>query len=268
MKTVYQMLIFDIDCVISDLKEKTSNPTILKYIAEELKNGNPIALNTGRSLDWIIKRGVKTLITDSKIKPFIKNLIIVGEKGGSWLTFDENGNPQQHINKSLSVSLNLKEEIGKLAVSKYSESMFLDEGKKTAITVEMNDGYDIEKYKKDQKSLIPEVNLLIKKYHLTDKLFLTPNPIAIDVDTRGVGKHLGLKRILDILKERKIKIQKFITIGDQKADFKMAEELHIQGFPIMHVHVGENNMNINREFPVKITKNKFEKGTLEFLKSL
>ena len=146
------MLIFDIDGVISDLKEKTSNPTILKYIAEELKNGNPIALNTGRSLDWIIKRGVKTLITDSKIKPFIKNLIIVGEKGGSWLTFDENGNPQQHINKSLSVSLNLKEEIGKLAVSKYSESMFLDEGKKTAITVEMNDGYDIEKYKKDLKN--------------------------------------------------------------------------------------------------------------------
>src|SRR3989338_1321859 len=86
MKTVDQMLIFDIDGVISDLKEKTSNPTILKYIAEELKNGNPIALNTGRSLDWIIKRGVKTLITDSKIKPFIKNFISFGEKGGSGLT--------------------------------------------------------------------------------------------------------------------------------------------------------------------------------------
>lgn len=268
MKTVSQMFIFDVDGVICDLKEKTANPTILKYIAEELKSGHPIAFNTGRSLDWVINRAAKTLITDTKIKPFLKNFIIVGEKGGSWLTFDENGVPQQHINNSISVSLGLKEQIGKLIISTYFKSMFLDEGKKTAITVEMNDGYDIEKYINDQKSLIPEINLLIQKYRLSDKLILTPNPIAIDIDTRGVGKHLGIKRIINILKERKIAVQKFIAIGDQEADFKMAEELSNQGFSVTYVNVGKNTNNINRKFPVKTTINKYEKGTLEFLKTL
>jgi len=111
------------------------------------------------------------------------------------------------------------------------------------------------------------MNLLIKQYHLVDTLSLTPNPIAVDIDTKGVDKHFGLKKILDILKERKIKINKFITVGDQEADFKMAEELYAQGFSVMHVHVGEKNTNINRNFPVKVTKNKYEKGTVEFLKA-
>lgn len=270
MTTISHMFIFDVDGVICSLKEKNPNPTILTYIADELKKNHLVALNTGRSLDWVVKRAAKTLINNSNIKPFLRNFIVVGEKGGVWSTFDKNGDLQEHVDKSLSVSLNLKKEIGKIVASKYSNSMFLDEGKKTAISVEMNDGYDLQKYQQDQNSLIIDINSLIKKYKLEDALILTPNPIAIDVDTKGVGKHLGIRRILDILESKKMKAKTFITIGDLPADFKMAEELHRKNLPVEFVFVGDKRTLTKKTYPFKITftKNQYEKGTLEFLKSL
>jgi len=262
------MLIFDVDGVICDLKDKKPNPKILEYISNELTDGYVVALNTGRSLDWIIKNILKTFLDDPKTKPFLKNFIIVGEKGAVWLIFKKNGKPQCFLDKSLSFSSNLKEEIRKIVKSNYSKSMFVDDGKQTAITTEMKDGYNIKEYLKDQKELIVKSNFLIKKHNLTDKLILSSNPIAVDIDSKGVGKDFGVKKILDILKKREIEIRKFITIGDMESDFKMAEELDNQGFTVTHIHVGDTDVNKNHKFVVKITKNKYEKGTLEFLKSL
>ena len=66
----------DVDGVISSLKEKKAKPEVLQHIAKELKNGKPVVLNTGRSLDWVLERTLPPLINDSKIKKHLTNLFL------------------------------------------------------------------------------------------------------------------------------------------------------------------------------------------------
>ena len=262
------MLIMDVDGVISSLKEKKAKPEVLQHIARELKNGKPVALNTGRSLDWVLEKTLPPLINDSKIKKHLTNLIVVGEKGGTWMTFDKNGQPEVHVDETISIPQNLQRDIKDLVESKYARSMFYDSPKKTMISTEMRDGYDMKDYEEDQKLLAPEVDELIKKYGLENILVVEPNPIAYDIQNKEVGKHLGVKRILDWLKDKKLNVSRFITIGDSPSDIKMAQELYKNNFSIIHVYVGEKKMEGKNPFKVVATSDKLEKGTLEFLQSL
>ena len=267
MKTVDHMLILDVDGVISSLKEKKARPEILEYVAEKLRNGKPVAFNTGRSLDWVVTRAGKTLIDNPGIKKFLKNLIIVGEKGGTWMTFDDEGRPQEHVDESISVSSDLQVDIQNLITTKYSESMFYDSPKKTMSSSEMKDGYDMNKYAQDQKLLIPQVEEIIKRYGLENILEIEPNPIALDVQNRNVGKDLGIKRILNWLKACKIKVLSFTTIGDSPSDIKMAQELKKNNFSVRHVHVGKKGVH-NGLYPFEVitTKKEYDEGADEFLK--
>lgn len=268
MKIVDHMLIMDVDGVISSLKEKKARPEILEHIAQELKNGKPVALNTGRSLDWVVTRAGRTLINNPEIKTFLKNLIIVGEKGGTWMTFDDNGKPQEHVDESISISPKLKKEIRDLITAKYYRSMFYDTPKKTMISTEMKDGYDMSEYEKDQRLLIPEVEKVIKRHGLEKVLTIELNPIALDIQNKHVGKHLGIQRILNWLSVRKIRMPSFITIGDMPSDIKMAEELHKNNFSVTHVHVGGKKIEGKRPFEIITTASHYENGTLEFLKTI
>lgn len=161
-----------------------------------------------------------------------------------------------------------KKDIRDLIAAKYSKSMFYDTPKKTMISTEMKDGYDMSKYEKDQRLLAPEVEKIIKKYGLEKILTIELNPIALDIQNKHVGKHLGVTRILNWLRERKINVSNFTTIGDMPSDIKMAEELYKNNFSIIHVHVGEKKMERQHPFEVITTTNKYENGVLEFLESL
>ena len=258
----------DVDGVITNLKTKKANPQMLQYIYKELINSMPVALNTGRSLDAVIEKVITPLTANHLDKSFLKNLIVVGEKGGTWMTFDKNGEPQRHIDKSISISSNLQRDIRDLITAKYSKSMFYDMPKKTMVSTEMKDGYDMKKYAGDQKLLLLEVKEIIKKYNLENILEIELNPIALDVQHKYVGKHLGIRRILNWIAEKKIRVSNFTTIGDMPSDIKMAQELYKNNFPVMHVHVGGKKMEDKNPFKVVTTSDKFEKGTVEFLKSL
>lgn len=269
MKIVDHMLILDVDGVISSLKDKKPNKVVLQHIFSELKKGIPVALNTGRSIEWVITRTGKTIVENPILKKNLHNLIIVGEKGGTWMTFDGNGKPQKYIDESISVSSELQADIQKLITTKYSESTFYDTSKKTMVSTEMKDGYDMNLYDKDQKALIPEVEQTIKKYGLEKTLVVEPNPIALDVQNEHVGKHLGVKRILNWLKERKIKVSNFTTIGDSKSDIKMAEELNRNNLSVKHIHVGKKGVHdASYPFEVITTEKEYDQGAGEFLSEL
>lgn len=269
MKTVDHMLIMDVDGVITNLKDKKANPRMIQHIHNELANGITVALNTGRSLDAVVGKVISPLTLNHPNKSFLEKLIVVGEKGGVWMTFDDKGEPQKHVDESISIDPNLQRDIQSLISTKYSESMFYDAPKKTMASSEMKDGYDMDKYAEDQKLLIPEVDELIKKYGLEDILEQEPNPIALDVQNINVGKDLGIKRILSWLKERKIKILSFTTIGDSPSDIKMAQELNRNNLSVRHVHVGKKGIHDNSHpFEIITTEKEYEKGAEEYLNGL
>ncbi|MDZ4227793.1 MAG: hypothetical protein U1E54_00965, partial [Candidatus Levybacteria bacterium] len=72
------------------------------------------------------------------------------------------------------------------------------------------------------------------------------------------------------VKKKGIKPQGYMAFGDSfRSDIPMAEELHAQRFPVEFIYVGEEKIDASKyPFPIRLTKNKYGKGTLEFLKSL
>jgi len=272
MKTVDRMLIFDVDGVITDPQEKKiTEPEILSFIVGRLEKGEPVALNTGRSLFWLINQVINPLLKIKRNKKSLQNFFASGEKGAVWLTINENGSIQQYKDSNISTPTFLQNQIRTLIKTKYSKSMFYDESKVgTLISVEMNDGYSIEEYKKEQKTLAKELQKILVENNLEKILKVDSTTIAVDIENKQVGKGFAINRILKWLEEKEIKPQQFITFGDSSSDIPMAEKLHKMNLKVKLVFVGEEGKLKGKTypFPVIFTKEVFEKGTLEFLRTL
>lgn len=269
MKNVDQMLILDVDGVITNPSEKrVTEPEILDQIIKRLEVGEPVALNTGRSLVWMDDRVINPLLEKVKDKKSLQSFFASGEMGATWITFSEDGITQYHKDDSISVPKSLQEKVRKLIKTKYSDSMFYDESKETMITTEMKDAYPVEKYQKFQDSQNQELRDLVKQENLSQKIIVDPTTIATNVENKYVGKGFAVKRILEWLRNKGIKPQRYLVFGDSFAsDIPMAEEIHLQGLPAEFVYVGKENIDSSAlPFTIHRTQAKFEKGTLEFLK--
>lgn len=271
MKTVDHMLIMDVDGVITNPQEKRiTEPEILDQIAKRLEKGEPVALNTGRSVEWMKNRILNPLAQIVKDKKMLINFLAVAEKGGAWAEFDEEGNIIESKDDSISVPDNLKEEIRNIVNIQYSDTMFFDESKLTMISTEMKDGHPLEDYREKQRTLVSQLKTLLANKGLEDNLKIDPTTIAIDIENKHVGKHFAVKRIIEWLKNKGISPKRYIAFGDTfKSDIPMAEEIHSQGLLVEFVYVGKENIQTSDyPFPINQPIAHFGNGTLEYLKSL
>lgn len=266
--TVDAAWIFDVDGVITNLQEKrVTEPEILEHIAKKLELGKPVTFNTGRSISWVIDRVINPLLDKIQHKKFLENLFAVGEKGGTWLTFDKDGTMRQYKDDSISIPQSLREKVKKLIDTGYSESMFYDESKETMISTEMKDGFEVEEYRKLQEALNIKLNELIEQENLNQQLKVDPTTIATDIENERVGKGFAIERILKWLQQRKINPRQFIAFGDSRGDLEMGEKLYERNLPFTFVYVGIRETLEGKEypFPITYTQNRFDKGTLGFL---
>lgn len=270
MGAVKNAWIFDVDGVITDPQEKKiTEPEILDEIIKRLKAGEPIALNTGRSIEWVKERVLNQLAGKVEDEAILNYLLAVGEKGGTWAEFNDQSNLIENRDDNISAPEDLKNEIRKLIKNKYSDSMFYDESKLTMISTEMKDGHPLNDYREKQVQLSEKLRTLLSGKNLSDKFKIDPTTIATDIENKFVGKHFAVKRIIEWIKNKKINPQKYIAFGDSfGSDIPMAEEIYSLGLPVEFVYVGKENIDTSKyPFPIKISQEKYEKGTLEFLKS-
>jgi hydroxymethylpyrimidine pyrophosphatase-like HAD family hydrolase len=263
--------IFDVDGVITNPSEKrVTEPEILDQILKRLEKGEPVALNTGRSIEWVKDRVLNPLIERIKDRKILQNFLAVGEKGGTWAEFDEDGNLLEKKDDNISVPDDLRNKVRDLINSNYSDSMFFDESKLTMISTEMKDGYSLEEYKNKQQYLIPQLKTLLQRRNISEKFKVDPTTIAVDVENKFVGKHFAVKRIIEWVKSRGISPQMFIAFGDSfRSDVSMAQEIHSQGLPVEFVYVGKEDVDASAfPFTIHQTQSNYDKGALEFLKSL
>lgn len=260
--------IFDGDGVITNPQEKRiTEPEILDQIINRLEKGEPVALNTGRSIEWVKKHVLNPLLKKIQDKKFLRYFLIVGEKGGTWAEFDHQGNLIENKDDAISVPKDIQNEVRNLINSEYSDSMFFDESKLTMVSTEMKDGYSLDDYKSKQKNLFEQFQELLIRKNVTDKFKVDPTTIAVDIENKFVGKNFAVKKIIEWVKRKGIETQRYISFGDSfSSDIPMAEEINSQNLPVEFIYVGKENINISA-FPFMIhqTKAKFEKGTLEFL---
>jgi len=251
--------LLDVDGVVTDPTEKKVVDTaVFDRMIENLTNGNPVALNTGRSNEWMIDRVINPLASRITDKSILKNFFAVGEKGLTWTSFNAEGKLLQGVfNKQgvpvegydLSVFLDketaehfktLSDEAKQIIAKEYSHSTFFDSTKKAMVSTEMHDGFNQPQYAAEQEKFEQELNAILDRLGLSHKFRVDPTTIATDIqltqvdetDASGkviakhqVGKHLGTKRILRWLQLNKINPQLYIGVGDSSSDLEMEDEL-------------------------------------------
>lgn len=280
-KLVEEAYIFDVDGVLTIPDSREFDREIMEDIAERLTKGDPVILNTGRSISWVQQRIIARLYHAHNVKDpsVLQNLFVVGEKGGTWLTFDEKGLMQEHKDDSISVPQDLQDTVKRIVEEQFPKTMFFDKTKRTMISTEMQEVDDkrfegqvsLEDFQRDQARLVEIFKDLLKSRGLEEVLEIDPTTIATDIQNKHVGKDFAIRKALTWLTAKGFSIQKFITFGDSKSDVAMAEELHENGQNVEFVFVGNETdkasiQNDNHSFPIHFTNGKYNHGTAEFLK--
>ena len=263
-KTPEVAWIFDVDGVITNPAEKkVTEVGLIEEISSKLDQGDIVALNTGRSISWMMDRVIKPIEEAVGDKTKLVNFLAVGEKGGAWASFKD-GELVIEVDDQIFIPESLKAEVRHLIESKFAESMFYDESKLTMLSTEMIDGRSVPDYAKEQLILIEKMKEILEnpEYRSLD-LKIDPTTIATHV-----GKHFGARRIANWLKERGIKPIHVIALGDSQSDTEMAEELQGE-YPVEFVFVGDKSKLDSSKLIKKpvFTQKQFGEGTFEFLTS-
>lgn len=263
------VLIFDIDGVITDPSTKSIiYPEIISILQNSLNQKIPICFNTGRSVEWV----QKTIISQFSQKYSLEYLFSSCEMGNLTLEFDNQNKPQiKTIRKDL-IPEQLSSTIKEIVQSSYNDSMFIDETKKSILTIEMKNNYAQSKYEILQSKLSGEIRIILKNYHPGIHIRPSSSNIAIDVKSIDSNKQFGAEQILNWLKLKKhnqdIKKLSFISFGDSLSDLEMASYFDTQGFTTKFIYVGTENISQTQPYQTVKTKHHYSKGTLEYLVTL
>lgn len=240
MKTVDIAWIFDVDGVITNIeKEEITEPLILDYLVQILEKGEPVALNTGRGLDWVESTVLNPLKAKISNQEILQNLFVVAESGGIQAIFNEDGSIDPQIDDSLKMPTVLDQKVRDLLQEKYSQSMRYED-KKTMITTKIKEGTSVEEFNKDQQEITKDLQKFIDSYGFTDKFKVDVSTIGTNIMHKTTGKDKGAELILEWISKRKIKPQRFIAFGDSIPDIPMAEKINEAGHPV-ELYQTQNN---------------------------
>jgi hydroxymethylpyrimidine pyrophosphatase-like HAD family hydrolase len=270
-KAIPEMLLFDIDGVITQPVTGEVELEVVNEIVAILERGEPVAFNTGRGLNWVLRDILPHFEARISERNVISRLCIVYQKGAFRITFNEKGEQEQPVTAPgiLLIPNSLRAEVLQLIATKYAETMFPGEEKEAMLSPQFRPGTDFMQYKVDQKRLVDDLQALLQRYNLASQFKVDPTRIATDIEDKHLGKALGAQQVLIWLKEQGLQPQYFITFGDSKSDVGMAEEIYRQGLPVELVFVGEKSQlqGMQLPFPISFTEAFCEKGTVEYLKN-
>jgi len=269
--TVPRALILDCDGVLTDPVVKcVTKVDTFAALGQRLDRGEVVAINTGRSIAWLIRNGIIDFVERSvHDKANLERFMAVCEKGASWITFI-GGVIRTNIDKTITVPEAVREDVYDLVEERFRDCMFWDPTKLTMISVEMIDGMPLEAFTKRQAQLVADLEAILRSPdHAPFALQIDATSIATDVQHRDAGKHLGARRIVEWLERRGLAPQHYVTVGDSQSDTAMAEELQ-DAHSVDFVYVGDP-VRLNAEAlrcRVVQTQARFELGTIEYLSSL
>lgn len=260
--------VFDIDGVITDLISKKVEASLLPKLAKILNRGDILAFNTGRSFSSVNERVLTPFLEIVENNSLLKNVFIVCEMGNVIVTHKNGAWNKKVLDDPLPTSL--QETIKALVAKEFSESMFFDETKETMLSIEMKDGYNVMAFTKQEDILKEKISaLILEDKYLPLGLDLRTNLIAIDILYEDAGKGLGAERFQDWMIENALIPEAVFMFGDNASDLEMARKLG-DSYEVIFVFVNDH-IKLDTSFvscKVVYTKNQFDHGTLEYLKSI
>jgi HAD superfamily hydrolase (TIGR01484 family) len=264
MATTKQIWVFDVDGVITDPVTKTViHPQIIEKIEQQLSKNIPVCFNTGRSAEWI----QATIIPQFNSVTPLSYLFSACEMGNVTLQYDEHNMPKEEVVNQDLIPLTLSNTIREIVLSSYNDSMFVDETKKSILTIEMKNNFSQTAYEELQNRLSGEIRIILKNYHPGIHVRPSSSSIAIDIKPISSNKESGAQKILTWLKTKELNLDQFqfITFGDSPSDLQMAELFESEKLSTTFVYVGEDMINQITKYRTMVTKDHYSAGTLEYL---
>jgi hydroxymethylpyrimidine pyrophosphatase-like HAD family hydrolase len=253
------VFVFDLDGVITDPKDSSVDQRTVDVIAGLLYKGNLVAVNTGRSYEWVQQNLLETL---RSVGDALQNLAISCEKGGDFIEWTNNAFVQRPSRFALPAALQTQCKELFETHQEMLTTMFWDATKRTMATIEKIPDADLTAYHAEQEQLIT----LLRTAFAEHDVRIDPTTIATDVESMQAGKHAGAELIFEWVGKQAAVVSQYISVGDSISDYEMARYFAQQKSKSVFVFVGAKDATFTQELGVRLvrTEASYAAGTLEY----
>lgn len=257
------VFVFDLDGVITNPANSQVNEDVVRAMHRLLVAGSYLAVNTGRSFEWVEQNLLRRLPNDGDSQIFDR-FIAVCEKGGEMVALQDG---QWSVSSSEFALPHETYESTRATFDQNKEqlsSMFWDSTKRTMATIEKLPSADLDTFHVEQHLLVTMLSASLSGHEFK----IDPTTIATDVESPLAGKHAGAQLIYEWIRSFTDTVEcSFISFGDSVSDYDMARYFAAQGAKSTFVYVGKPTDKIAHDDRVIFTPTTahYDAGTLEFL---
>lgn len=254
-------LLLDVDGPIASPQTRTVPDGILRALVELTDRGIPVVFNTGRSAQFVLHQLVAPL-REAGLSPTAR-VHAVCEKGAvrfsaahlpagplpevtfaapvpEWILPDD----------GMRVPADLAERLAREIRERFGESMFFDETKLAMVSAEMTVGLALEDYRPAQSAFEEFARAALDEAGLSGEFQVDSTIISSDIEHARSGKDLGAERAWELLVADGEMPVSWITCGDSRTDYAMADWLHARGASVTHVDVRPGDGVPETAYPV------------------
>lgn len=258
--------VFDLDGVITDPRDTQVNDKVLEQILRLLRAGTRVAVNTGRSYEWVEENLINYLLKQNDTSIF-QRYIVICEKGGEAIAWPDGKFTMRPSRFAIPAAAHQRTREIFQTHSAQLDSMFWDSTKRTMATIEKYPTFDLAAFHAQQKIFAGYLQAGLKAYDV--KIDVTT--AGTDVESPHAGKHAGAELIYEwAAKEDPAAELSFISIGDSVSDYEMARYFAEVGAASTFVYVGQAQQAIVSHDRVRlvIPGSRYDEGALEFLSGI
>jgi hydroxymethylpyrimidine pyrophosphatase-like HAD family hydrolase len=256
--------VFDLDGVITNPENSQVNKDLLQHIHSLLSSNTLVAVNTGRSYDWVAGHLI-AFLEGKEDATLFSNLVVVCEKGGELVTWTDRQSDLTPSKFALSAAdYQTTKDVFTLHESEL-DTMFWDKTKRTMATIEKKPEAGLDEFHRQQAVLTEELRAAFAS---SPNIRIDATVIATDVESQEAGKYAGGEIIHEWM-SAKAPIQQYICFGDSISDYAMAECFADHEIATTFVYVGKSADSLpnDERITLHLPTVNFDTGTLEFLSS-
>jgi hypothetical protein len=238
--------LLDVDGPIASPKTRRVPGEILTALVALARLGAPVAFNTGRSAEFVVRQLAGPLRRAGL--PANARFHAVCEKGAVRFSFadlpdgdlpDVSGRAGVPgwlaVDDGMRLPQDLESRLARLVQDEFSDTMFYDDTKLAMFSAEMNVGESLERYQQDQARFNERIQRLLNEDGPDGGFQLDPTIISSDVEHGSSGKDLGASRSWGLIAADGELPVRWFTCGDSRTDYAMADWLHDHGADVTHV---------------------------------
>jgi hydroxymethylpyrimidine pyrophosphatase-like HAD family hydrolase len=244
------LYVFDLDGVITHPHDSSIDTQSINHIHTLLRQDTYVAVNTGRSYQWV-KDNFITPLESAGAAPQFDHLFIACEKGGESVQWIDNTFTPQPSRFAL--TRDRRQQVKRFFEANISQfpTMFWDATKVTMTSIEKYPQADLRLFQTQQRQLVNALRELLADADVR----IDATTIATDVESPRAGKHAGAELIHEwVTAHRGFHRKHYISFGDSKSDYEMARYFADNADESTFVFVGAKHETFDEHADVQLVR--------------